>query len=154
LGKYEPLAKYLEKREGDSWNATFAQVEEILGFELPRSAYEYAAWWSNQKGPGHSQKEGWQSVGWETRDLDLANRTVRFVKSGAARVYEAQQGYIPPASTSDLWRRVRELTGLDDRAELEAHVLRSFIRQEAGKRLIALGGTMPEAEAPPRRRFE
>ena len=63
MGKYEPLAQFLDSRNEDSWTATFEQIEAKLGFALPKSAYGYRAWWSNQQGPGHSQKEAWQAAG-------------------------------------------------------------------------------------------
>ena len=154
MGKYEPLARYLATLKGDSWTATFAEVESKLGFTLPRSAYEYPAWWSNQKGSGHSQKEGWQSVGWETGELDLGAQTVRFARLPTHGVRESQQPFVPSQAAPDLWERARALTGIDDRAKLEEHVLSKFLRHEAGKRLIALGGTMPDAQAPPRSQFD
>jgi hypothetical protein len=54
MGKYEPLTHYLENQAEETWDASFSDVERVLGFALPRSACEYAAWWANQE-PGHSQ---------------------------------------------------------------------------------------------------
>lgn len=39
-----------------------------------------------------------------------------------------------------------------DKADLFREAIRAFIRAQAGKRLIALGGTMPDARSVPRRR--
>ena len=46
------------------------------------------------------------------------------------------------------------LTGIKEKTELIHEALRSLLAREAGRRLIALGGTMPDAWAPKRRRLE
>ncbi|WP_064697110.1 type II toxin-antitoxin system VapB family antitoxin [Rhizobium aegyptiacum] len=51
-----------------------------------------------------------------------------------------------------LMERARALTGTKETAALVRQALETLVRVESGKRLIALGGTMPEAEAAPRRR--
>src|SRR5687768_5174125 len=103
MGKYEPLARYLKSRTENSWNASFAQVEEKLGFALPRSAREHRAWWSNQKGGNHSQTAGWKNAGWETRDVDLNRGLVRFERSGVP-TNQARR------SEPDLWQQAREVS--------------------------------------------
>lgn len=51
-----------------------------------------------------------------------------------------------------LMDRARLLTGTKETAALVRQALETLVRVESGKRLIALGGTMPDAEAAPRRR--
>jgi Arc/MetJ family transcription regulator len=51
-----------------------------------------------------------------------------------------------------LMDKARSLTGTKETAALVRQALETLVRVEAGKRLIALGGTMPDAEAAPRRR--
>ncbi|NRP74943.1 Antitoxin VapB32 [Ensifer psoraleae] len=51
-----------------------------------------------------------------------------------------------------LMERARFLTGTKETAALVRQSLETLVRVESGKRLIALGGTMPDAEAAPRRR--
>ncbi|MGZ2384394.1 type II toxin-antitoxin system VapB family antitoxin [Rhizobium leguminosarum] len=46
----------------------------------------------------------------------------------------------------------RSLNGTKETAALVRQALETLVRVESGKRLIALGGTMPDAEAAPRRR--
>jgi Arc/MetJ family transcription regulator len=53
-----------------------------------------------------------------------------------------------------LIERARSLTGTKETAALVRQALETLVRVESGKRLIALGGTMPDAEAAPRRRSE
>ncbi|MFA1624096.1 type II toxin-antitoxin system VapB family antitoxin [Rhizobium mongolense] len=44
------------------------------------------------------------------------------------------------------------MIGTKETATLVRQALETLVRVESGKRLIALGGTMPDAEAAPRRR--
>ena len=56
-----------------------------------------------------------------------------------------------------LMEKARSLTGTKETAAIVRQALETFVRVEAGKRLIALGGTMPDAEAcaaPPQRGSE
>lgn len=53
-----------------------------------------------------------------------------------------------------LMDRARLLTGTRETAAIIRQALETLVRVEAGRRLIALGGTMPEAEAAPRRRTQ
>ena len=66
------------------------------------------------------------------------------------------QGYGIMRSTINLddtlMERARSLTGTKETAALVRQALETLVRVESGKRLIALGGTMPDAEAAPRRR--
>lgn len=80
MSKYNSLKEHLGTLHSNEWRASFKDIEDILGFKLPASAYEYQAWWANQSGSGHTQSAAWQEAGWKTEDLDLAKRTVKFVR--------------------------------------------------------------------------
>ena len=79
--KYEPLKRHLEGmfRHGEV-RLSFAEIERILGFSLPPSAYEAQPWWSNTRA-GHSQAAAWLDAGWKTAALDRVGRQVSFVKA-------------------------------------------------------------------------
>ncbi len=149
MGKYEPLTHYLENRPDEIWDAGFAEVERVLGFPLPASAHEYPAWWANQE-PGHSQTRGWRDAGWETGRVDVAGKRLRFTRT-RKRSRQADVLQEDPA-IADLWERARQISGIDDRNALIKAALTTYIRREAGKGLIALGGTMPDFTVPPRER--
>ena len=152
MGKYEPLAQFLASRNEDTWTATFDEVAAKLGFPLPKSAHEYRAWWANQEGPGHSQKEGWQSAGWETREVDMRRRVVRFERIGRRRKPRSESVEPVEPELDALWRKAREISGIADRAQLERTVLTQFIQREAGRKLVAMGGPMPDFVPAPRER--
>lgn len=54
----------------------------------------------------------------------------------------------------NLMERAKSLTGTKETAALVRQALETLVRVESGKRLIALGGSMQEAEASPRRRSD
>lgn len=83
MSKYTELEQYLENLDDDVWVAPFKDIEDILGFPLPRSAYQYQAWWSNQS-MGHSQTSAWRNAGWKTSQLDLKAQEVTFLKSSSS----------------------------------------------------------------------
>ena len=78
-GKYAPLYRRLLATVGPEWRVSFAELEAILGFDLPNSARLYRPWWSNQKhGAGHSHALAWSAAGWKTRSVDLEAETLVF----------------------------------------------------------------------------
>ena len=89
MSKYHKLTSHLASFKGDRCEANFRELEEIIGFPLPRSAHSYPAWWSNQQVEGHSQSASWQSIGWKTAEVDLARKRVVFVRQGNSRQTDA-----------------------------------------------------------------
>jgi hypothetical protein len=158
MSKYEPLARYLNGLASDSWDAQLPEIEKVLGFVLPKSAYTYPAWWSNQDGH-HSQTRGWRDAGWETCNVNLPAKRISFVRTGkrksAASKAAATDGAAAAsaAEVEKLIASARELTGIEDRDEIIATALRQMIQAEAAKGLAAMGGSDRQAKAPERRRF-
>ena len=146
MGKYEPLARKLGQTSNDEFDASFGEIEKILGFSLPPSAREHRPWWANNSKGGHSQAQAWIGAGWETRDVDLKCERVRFVRA-------ARKGNMVSATAdADLWRKASLVTGISDRQELESAAVRALIQQAAAGHLARLGGSMPNADAAPRER--
>ena len=54
----------------------------------------------------------------------------------------------------ELLERAREYSSLQENSELVEQALTAFIRRESALRLAELGGSVPDAEAPPRRRWD
>ena len=75
-GRYQRLRRYLEALRGNEWQATFDQIERVIGSDLPPSARNHPAWWSNTT--SHSQALAWMKAGWITRKVTLAERSVVF----------------------------------------------------------------------------
>ena len=77
MSKYEPLRQFLDSVGGREHRMSFNEIERILGFKLPKSAYEHEAWWSNNA-TGHSHARAWLKFGWRTGAVDLKGRKVTF----------------------------------------------------------------------------
>ncbi len=57
------------------------------------------------------------------------------------------------ALDDDLVAKAQEYTGITEKSALVREALRALVEREAIERLIALGGSDPNATAAPRRRF-
>jgi hypothetical protein len=90
LSKYEPLPQFLSNKAGSLHRMSFEQIERVLGFKLPKSAYEHEAWWSNNA-TGHSHSRVWLSAGWRTQDVDLAARKVTFQREAQSQESKKQK---------------------------------------------------------------
>jgi hypothetical protein len=104
MPKYEKLSRYLATTNVEQATLTFAEIEGVIGFSLPRSAHTYPAWWSNQASPGHSQSSAWQSVGWRTGEVNLSVKKVSFFRvrpnlAGAAPSDDTSRRGITPSLT-------------------------------------------------------
>ena len=81
MSKYDPLNRYLLGLDRNEWRATFADIERVLGFKLPRSARDYPAWWANEAEGSHVHAKAWMAAGWETSDLNLTGETIIFERT-------------------------------------------------------------------------
>ena len=89
--KYDNLSVFLNTEDKDAITLSFAQIESILGFLLPKSAYTYNAWWANG---GHSQAAAWMNVGYHVDAVNLAEKSVIFQKKSGTVKKTA-----PPSNT-------------------------------------------------------
>lgn len=74
-GKYRPLWEWLRARSTAYEEMSFAQVEDILGFPLPPSAYNHAAHWSGYEGSAVARAIA--DAGWRARP-NLSRQRVVF----------------------------------------------------------------------------
>jgi|HubBroStandDraft_5_1064220.scaffolds.fasta_scaffold05846_1 CBS domain-containing protein len=81
LGTYAPLARHLRNVSPPTAGVglTFDEIEKILKNELPRSAFQYRAWWSND--PTKPQSAAWLEEGWRTNAVRMAERRLAFVRT-------------------------------------------------------------------------
>jgi Arc/MetJ family transcription regulator len=52
----------------------------------------------------------------------------------------------------ELWQDAKEYSGISENSDLIRKALRDLVAREAGRRLAALGGTMPDLVVPGRAR--
>lgn len=69
MSKYDPLYNYLSNMGGKKVTLTIQQIEDILNFKLPVSAYSYPQWWSNSKTKAHPYCRSWLDAGYRTVDV-------------------------------------------------------------------------------------
>ena len=114
MSKYEPLTGFLRGRSSDRVPMTFSEIEKVLGFKLPSSAYEYPAWWANDTGKSHVQARAWISAGYETEQVDRAAKKLVFkridreygvhpVNTQHSGVAEPQSAFKHKLPRSPLW---------------------------------------------------
>lgn len=76
MSKYGPLGEFLQRQHATEISMTFAEVERMIGAELPVSALQYQPWWAND--PTHVQGKVWLDAGFRTEQVDLGSRKVVF----------------------------------------------------------------------------
>lgn len=79
--KYDPLREHLADTAEPVITMTFADVERVLGVELPPSAFRHAAWWANEASGSHINARAWLEAGRRTANVDLNTQRVDFVKA-------------------------------------------------------------------------
>jgi len=77
LSKYYPFENYLKKSQKQKETLMYEEIENILGFALPKSAHDHRQWWEN--GGGHTQANSWLNAGWKVEDVYLGKH-VTFIK--------------------------------------------------------------------------
>jgi hypothetical protein len=78
--KYSPLSRYLLRRAQFTNRAVlpFAEIEGIIGDNLPFGAVRNSEWWANTR--GSAQGRAWIDVGWKVQDVDIDQRTATFIR--------------------------------------------------------------------------
>ncbi len=82
-GKYTPLEKYLRGLPESQREVTlrFEEIERILKFKLPASAYEDERWWLREKEGNHVTARAWSNAGWRVEHVDVKKKRVKLVRS-------------------------------------------------------------------------
>ena len=75
-GKYRRLHSHLRTLGTREWQATFGEIEAIVGFNLPNAAHDHRAWWANDK--SHTHARAWLAAGWETTKVNMDSETLLF----------------------------------------------------------------------------
>ncbi len=85
MHSYDPLRDYLQGQSVTELVLTFEQIEEILGFALPRAS-QRASWWEKERNPENArpQRDAIRDGGYEATRL-AGNKGVRFRKLSAKK---------------------------------------------------------------------
>ncbi|HZZ36949.1 MAG TPA: hypothetical protein VFE03_14590 [Caulobacteraceae bacterium] len=145
MSKYDPLRRQLESCAAHRVAMSFAEVERVLGFPLPRSARLYQAWWANTAG-SHAHALSWLNAGMHTADLDLAGEKVTFVRNeptARAGVEEPGRAFLHGKIVIDA----------DRLAPFAARVLGEYTVEAAGDATAAVSRALEEAGVARRRQL-
>lgn len=137
MSKYNPLSARLAGHAGPEWRASFAEIEEVLGFPLPNSARAGKVWWRNTGAQPHQR--AWTTAGWETADVDHAAGLVTFRRSALAPTgegdFQSPAALDEPAILKRLevtprWTFALVATGLTVAAGLSVLAIRGWVRRK------------------------
>lgn len=78
MSKYESLEEFLKYKV--QITLTYAEIEEIIGSELPPSASTDRTWWANTEHISRVQAHAWLNAGWKIHHVDLG-KSVIFIRS-------------------------------------------------------------------------
>jgi hypothetical protein len=78
-GKYRPLWEWLTRQPGDEIKTTFAAIENVLDFPLPRSSRDHLPHWYGYKGSAVARAI--IDAGWRAHNVDLKAETVTLTRS-------------------------------------------------------------------------
>ncbi len=79
MSKYAPFGDFLDRQKNDQVQLSFDQVEKVLGFRLPQSAYSQRAWWSNNS-DNNVMTKVWRRAHFLTKSVDMEKRVIVFAR--------------------------------------------------------------------------
>ncbi len=138
MSKYDPLTTRLAGHDGSEWRASFAEIEEVLGFPLPKGARNGKIWWRNTGAQPHQR--AWTGAGWEAAEVDQAVGAVTFRRKSAQPAPTAKAPAQPPAAADEpailsrleatpKWTLALVATGLTIAAGLGVFAIRGWMRR-------------------------
>ena len=80
MSKYSALRDFLLSTGKDVVVLSFNEIAEIIGSELPLSAFKHRAWWANDRYHTHA-RNGWLAAGYIVSHVDFDKQKVVFVKA-------------------------------------------------------------------------
>jgi hypothetical protein len=129
MSKYQPLTERLTGHTADEWRASFAEIEDLLGFPLPKAARTSRSWWI---GPHRPHTRAWMTSGWEVGELDPPGGVVTFRR---------------PVSEAALQTPPPKVQPLPMRVAAEGASIRSRARRWGFAAAVAAGAAMTAGAA-------
>lgn len=84
--KYSALSQHLSTLSANSASLTFSEIEEIIGDQLPSSAFKHHAWWANESDGTHTWAHLWQAAGWQKDSVDFERQIVSFRRANESEI--------------------------------------------------------------------
>lgn len=78
--KYQKLFDYFLEQTSQIIELDYLEIEKILGFQLPKSAYTYSAWWQDEK--SHTHCKAWEDAGYFATNIafGISKHKMTFIK--------------------------------------------------------------------------
>ena len=93
--QYNPLKSFFAREERTTFTLTFAEIEEILGYELPPTARKHKAFWYRHDDSHISVSQAWETEDYKMFDMRFDQEKMRF-----KRVHpDYMRAYLPPEIT-------------------------------------------------------
>lgn len=76
MAKYDPLHAYLKRQKGDTCELSFREIENLIGYLLPKGSSE-PGWWANAGDEPSSraiQRKAWLGAGFHAELHKRADR--------------------------------------------------------------------------------
>lgn len=106
--KYEPLERFLRSRQTVEVPMTFAEIEKIIGRNLPEKASGHRAWWSNNPS-NNVMTKSWLAAGYQTERVDMASRRLVFRRIAGTPPHST--AVAPAPSGRQILDRIRSTLG-------------------------------------------
>ena len=74
--KYQNLTEYLQNTRKKEILLSFSELENILGFSLDSSAFQYKEFWANCT--ASTKAYSWMDAGYEIAEIDFKHQTLLF----------------------------------------------------------------------------
>ncbi|MGQ2970928.1 DUF7662 domain-containing protein [Brevundimonas mediterranea] len=84
MAKYDPLQSYLKRQKADALELSFREIENLIGYLLPKSAGQQE-WWANADEDASAravQRRAWLLAGYHAQLLPCHDR-VSFTRAEA-----------------------------------------------------------------------
>lgn len=148
MSKYTPLTERLTGHGDDEWRASFAELETVLGFPLPKGARAGTSWWANDADRAHSR--AWTAPGWAVAEVDRGAERVTFRRNMAQAGIEAPEIEAVEAVQPKPMRRAAERASRDSRVRRAAPAVAAGMAVLAGLAAFAARRLMQRRANPAR----
>jgi len=98
VGKYTAIRDFLARSGREIVTASFDELGAMVSGGLPRSAFEYDAWWRDASlDSSHVQSvSGWLAAGYRVESVNLSSERVTFRRTGATLSDTASDSWVEP----------------------------------------------------------
>ena len=91
MSKYEALGQFLKTQDNQLVPMAFADIERVIGAQLPPSAHKHRPWWSNNAS-NSALTRVWLNAGFKSEQVDMESQKLVFRRIGPQKAPFASPG--------------------------------------------------------------